>query len=369
MKKRVGMLSVLALSLAISGSAFAATVLKLGHIAESSNPYGRGADHFAELVKQKSKGDIEIKVFPSSSLGTQKELIEGLIYGTVDMTLTGTAELGTFQPQMAIFDMPFLFKDRAHAYKALDTVGMELAKPLEAKGLKMLGYMENGIRHMTNNTRPIKSPADMKGLKVRVMNNKVYVEMMKALGASPTPMALAELYSGMQAGVVDGQENPSAHIFTKRFFEVQKYASLTGHAYAAEPFLVSMATWKKLTPEQQAIREAVTRSCEPFGEDYWLERDRSGEFPHDFYAAMATGGHIEGRSVPIVAHSERPVIAFDLHCRDDGVVQTMRKCQLQNGRICQPSGQNPADSGAEKQFSGFCHLLPFAAKNKIMPFI
>ncbi len=174
------------------------------------------------LFKQKSNGDIEIKVFPSSSLGTQKELIEGLIYGTVDMTLTGTAELGTFQPQMAIFDMPFLFKDRAHAFKALDTVGMELAKPLEAKGLKMLGYMENGIRHMTNNAKPIKSPADMKGLKIRVMNNKVYVEMMKALGASPTPMALAELYSGMQAGVVDGQENPAAHIYTKRFYEVQK---------------------------------------------------------------------------------------------------------------------------------------------------
>ena len=224
-------------------------------------------------------------VFPSSSLGTQKELIEGLIYGTVDMTLTGTAELGTFQPQMAIFDMPFLFKDRAHAYKALDTVGMELAKPLEAKGLKMLGYMENGIRHMTNNTRPIKSPADMKGLKVRVMNNKVYVEMMKALGASPTPMALAELYFGMQAGVVDGQENPSAHIFTKRFFEVQKYASLTGHAYAAEPFLISMATWKKLTPEQQAIiQSAATESIawqrklsEAEDTEYWNKIKATGK--------------------------------------------------------------------------------------------
>ena len=241
----------------VSSSVLAATVLKLGHIAEATNPYGKGADHFAELVKQKSKGDIEIKVFPSSSLGTQKELIEGLIYGTVDMTLTGTAELGTFEPKMAIFDMPFLFKDRAHAFKALDTVGMELAKPLEAKGLKMLGYMENGIRHMTNNTRPIKTPADRKGLKMRVMNNKVYVEMMKSMGASPTPMALAELYSGMQAGVVDGQENPSAHIYTKRFFEVQKYASLTGHAYSAEPFLISMASWKKLKPEQQAIIQAA----------------------------------------------------------------------------------------------------------------
>ena len=169
------------------------------------------------------------------------------------MTLTSTAELGTFQPQMALFDMPFLFKDRRHAFAALDTVGMDLAKALEPKGLKMLGYMENGIRHMTNNVREVKTPADMKGLKMRVMNNKVYIEMMKSLGASPTPMAFSELYSAMQQGTVDGQENPSAHIYTKRFFEVQKYASLTGHAYAPEPVLISMATWKKLTPQQQAI--------------------------------------------------------------------------------------------------------------------
>ena len=258
MKNRFRLIPAILMSLALTTPAFAAgVVLKLGHIAESTNPYGMGADKFAELVKEKSKGDIEIKVFPSSQLGTQKELIEGLIYGTVDMTLTGTAELGTFQPQMALFDMPFLFKDRSHAYRALDSVGMELGKPLEAKGIKLLGYMENGIRHMTNNTHPIKSPDDMKGLKIRVMNNKVYVEMMKSLGASPTPMALAELYSAMQVGVVDGQENPSAHIFTKRFFEVQKYASLTGHAYAAEPVLISMASWGKLSADQQAIVQSA----------------------------------------------------------------------------------------------------------------
>ena len=169
------------------------------------------------------------------------------------MTLTSTAELGTFQPQMALFDMPFLFKDRKHAFAALDTVGMDLAKALEPKGLKMLGYMENGIRHMTNNVREVKTPADMKGLKMRVMNNKVYIEMMKSLGASPTPMAFSELYSALQQGTIDGQENPSAHIYTKRFFEVQRYASLTGHAYAPEPMLISMATWKKLTPQQQAV--------------------------------------------------------------------------------------------------------------------
>lgn len=285
MKIRFKPIAAVLLSLALSAPVVAATVIKLGHIAEATNPYGMGADKFAEIVKQKSKGDIEVKVFPSSQLGTQKELIEGLIYGTVDMTLTGTAELGTFQPQMALFDMPFLFKDRAHAYRSLDSVGMEIAKPLEGKGIKLLGYMENGIRHMTNNTRPIKTPADMKGMKIRVMNNKVYVEMMKSLGASPTPMALAELYSAMQAGVVDGQENPSAHIFTKRFFEVQKYASLTGHAYAAEPVLISMATWKKLTPAQQTIvqesaNEAIAwqrKMSETEDSEFWEKIKKTGK--------------------------------------------------------------------------------------------
>jgi tripartite ATP-independent transporter DctP family solute receptor len=261
MKKVFGTLGVIALSLVLSGPVAAATVLKLGHIAEPSNPYGQGADHFAQLVKEKSKGDIEVQVFPSSQLGTHKELIEGLIYGTVDMMLAGTAELGTFQPEVGLFDMPFLFKDRASAYKVLDSVGMELAKPLEAKGVKLLGYMENGIRHMTNNVRPIKTPEDVKGLKIRVQNNKTYIELIKSMGGSPTPMALAELYSAMQAGVVDGQENPSAHIYTKRFYEVQKYASLTGHSYAGEPVLIGVAAWKKLKPEQQAIiQEAATES-------------------------------------------------------------------------------------------------------------
>jgi TRAP-type transport system periplasmic protein len=246
--------SVLALAVFFSSPASAEKlVLKLGHIAEDSNPYGMGANEFAKIVAKKSNGEIEVKVFPSSQLGGQKELIEGIIYGTVDMTLTGTAELGTFQPQMALFDLPFLMKDRKHAYRSLDTVGMDLGKALEPKGMKLLGFMENGIRHMTNNKRPIKSPADMKGLKIRVMNNKVYVEMVKSLGASPTPMGLAELYSAMQQGTVDGQENPSAHIYTKRFFEVQKYASLTGHAYAPEPVLISMITWNKMNAKQKAI--------------------------------------------------------------------------------------------------------------------
>ena len=162
---------------------------------------------------------------------------------------------------------------------------MDIGKALEPRGIKLLGYMENGIRHMTNNVRPIKSPADMKDLKIRVQTNKIHIEMIKALGASPTPMDLSELYSAMQQGTVDGQENPSAHIYTKRFFEVQKYASLTAHAYAPEPVLISMITWKKLTPKQQkAVQDAANESIawqrkvsEDQDNEYWDKIKATGK--------------------------------------------------------------------------------------------
>ncbi len=263
----------------------AKVVLKLGHVAEPVHPYGQGVDHFAKLVAKKSGGEIEVKIFPSSQLGGQKDLIEGLIFGSVDMAMVGTAVLGQFQPQISLFDLPFLFQDRTHAYKSLDSVGMELGKALEPRGLKLLGYMENGIRHLTNNVREVKTPADMSGLKIRVMTNKIYIEMMKALGASPTPMAFGELYSAMQQGTVDGQENPSAHIWTKRFFEVQDYASLTAHAYAPEPVMISMMSWNKLSPKQrtviqEAVKEAIAwqrKISEIQDQEFWSKIKATGK--------------------------------------------------------------------------------------------
>ena len=268
----------LAVSLAFSASlAFAAPVtLKLGHIAEPENPYGQGADHFAKLVKERSNGEIIIQVYPSSQLGNQRDLVEGLTFGTVDMTLTGTAVLGNFVPEVSIFDLPFLFRDVQHAYKALDTVGMELCKKGEARGMITLAIWENGIRHMTNNARPIVKPEDMKGLKFRVMEQPVYIELMKALGASPTPMAMSELYTALQKGVIDGQENPLAHIATKRFYEVQKYISLTGHTYAPELVMISAIAWKKLTPEQQALLRKAAEDTRDWQRQ--LCRDKEGDF-------------------------------------------------------------------------------------------
>jgi len=249
---------ILALSVGVvfllTGTLMAAEVtLKLGHIADPQNPYAQGAQKFADLVAEKSGGTIKVEVYPSSQLGNQRDLVEGLTLGTLDLTMTSTAVLGNFHPQVAVFDLPFIFRDREHAFKALDTVGMEIAKDLEEKGMKVLAYYENGVRNMTNNIRPIRVPEDMKGLKIRVMEQPIYIAMMKALGANPTPMAFGELFTALQKGVVDGQENPAAHIYTKRFFEVQKYISLTEHTYSAEPLVVSMITWNKLTPEQQTI--------------------------------------------------------------------------------------------------------------------
>jgi tripartite ATP-independent transporter DctP family solute receptor len=270
-----------------AGGAQEQVVIKLGHIADPSHPYAKGAEKFAELVAEKSGGNIIVKVFPSSQLGGQKELIEGIIYGSVDMALVGTAVLGQFQPQISIFDLPFLFEDREHAYKSLDTVGMELGTELEKKGIKLLGYMENGIRHLTNNKREVKSPADMKGLKIRVMTNQIYIAMMKSLGASPTPMAFGELYTAMQQGVVDGQENPSAHIWTKRFFEVQQYASLTAHAYAPEPVLISMITWNKLSDSsREIILEAATEAVA------W-QRELSTQQDNEFWENIRNTGKMK----------------------------------------------------------------------------
>lgn len=268
--------TVCALALTASLAMAAPVTLKLGHIAEPENVYGQGADHFAKLVKERSNGEIDIQVFPSSQLGNQRDLVEGLGLGTVDMTLTGTAVMGNFVPEVAVFDLPFIFRDTDHAYKALDTVGMDLAKKGEDRGMITLAIWENGVRHMTNNKRPIKEPEDMKGLKVRVMEQPVYIDMMKSLGASPTPMAMSELYTSLQKGVIDGQENPLGHIATKKFNEVQKYLSLTGHTYASEPLLISTSAWKKLTPEQQAIVKQAAIDTRDW--ERQLCRDLEGKF-------------------------------------------------------------------------------------------
>ncbi|MBA7560463.1 DctP family TRAP transporter solute-binding subunit [Candidatus Atribacteria bacterium 1244-E10-H5-B2] len=260
-------------------------VLKLGHVAEPAKPYAQGGVKFAELVYEKTNGEVEIQIFPGSQLGNQRDLVEGLTFGTVDLTLTSTAVLANFLPKMAIFDLPFIFRDIPHTYRALDTIGVEMGKDLEPLGLKLLAFFENGVRHLTNSRRAVRVPEDMKGLKIRVMEQPVYIEMMNALGANPTPMAFGELFTALQQGTVDGQENPVSHIWTKRFFEVQKYISLTGHTYSAEPLLISTISWNKLPVDfQKAITDSAIEAldwhrsqCVELDKSFWKNIIESGK--------------------------------------------------------------------------------------------
>ena len=276
-------LSVLILSGSIAQAA--PVVLRLGHVVEPIAPYAQAATFFAEKLKEKTNGAVEVQVFPNSQLGNQRDMIEGMIFGTVDMCMSTTAVLGNFVPELSVFDLPFLFRDRAHAYKALDSLGMELAKLGEQRGFKLLVMMENGVRHTTNSKRPIRKPEDMKGLKVRVMEQVTFIKMMELLGASPTPMAFGEVYTALQKGVIDGQENPLSTITTSRLFEVQKYISLTGHTYSAEPMLIGMKAWNKLSKDQQkAMLEAADEAlvwqrklCEKIEAEYIAQLTKEGK--------------------------------------------------------------------------------------------
>lgn len=232
---------------ASSGAAGGNVTLKMGHVLAPDHPYNIGSNKFAELVKEKTGGKVAVNVFHSSQIGNEREMIEGLQMGTVDMALVSTAPLMGFTKKFMVFDLPFIFQSREHAYKVLDgEIGQEMLKSLEAKGIVGLAYWENGFRHLTNSVRPVVKPGDVKGLKIRTMENKVHMESFRVLGADPTPMAFGELFTALQQKTVDGQENPLAQIETSKFYEVQKYISMTGHFYAPAVLLMSKAKWDTL---------------------------------------------------------------------------------------------------------------------------
>ena len=264
MKKLVisSLLAVSALALSVPAAAQEAIKLKLGHVAPTDEPYHQAAEKFAELVNKNTGGAVQIQIFPNSLLGGQRELLEGLQLGSVDITLTTAAVLSSFLPKTQVIELPFMFRDREHVYKVVDgPLAKEIYAGDEQKKMKVIDTWENGFRNITNNVRPIEKPEDMKGVKIRVMENKMYIEMFKALGANPTPMARGELFTGLQTKVIDGQENPLGQIYTSRFYEVQKYTTLSGHTYSPETVVFSLASWKKIPAKyQEEILKASTEA-------------------------------------------------------------------------------------------------------------
>jgi tripartite ATP-independent transporter DctP family solute receptor len=237
----------------------AQTKLKWAHVYETGEPYHKQAVWAADEVKKRTAGRVLIDVFPSSQLGKETDINQGLSMGTVDIIYTGMAFAGRTLPALSLSSAPFVFRDHAHweAFRA-SPLWRELANQYEAKsgGNQIVGYTYYGLRHMTSN-KPIAKPEDMKGLKLRVPDAPIFMMFPKAVGANPTPIAFAEVYLALQNGTVDAQENPLPTIDAKKFYEVQKYITLTGHITESLVTIVSSAAWQRLNAEDRKTVESV----------------------------------------------------------------------------------------------------------------
>lgn len=238
--------------------------LKIGHTLADTSHYQKGMEKFKELVEQKSNGELTLQIFPNGSLGGERDMIEGLNVGSLDMVLTSTAPMNGFVPEISAVDLPFLFRDADHAHKVLDgEVGQDLRKKVETKlpSVTTLAWWENGFRNVTNKNAAINTPEDLKGIKVRIQENPIHSDTFKSFGAQPTPMSFTELFTALQQGVIDGQENPVPVIYTSRFNEVQKHLTMTRHFYSPSLLMVAKNTFNGLTPEQQkALSEAAVEA-------------------------------------------------------------------------------------------------------------
>jgi tripartite ATP-independent transporter DctP family solute receptor len=240
-------------------------ILKLGHAVAPEHPYHLGAVRYSDLVAQRTKNKVKIDVYPSTQLGNERDMVEGLQLGTIDLVVTSTGPLGGFVPRMFVVDLPFLFRDREHAYQVLDgPIGRELLNAFSAKGMKGLAFWENGFRQITNSVRPIEKPEDLKGIKIRTMENKVHLSAFRAFGASPTPMAWSEVYTALQQKTIDAQENPIAIIYFQKISEVQKHLALTGHFYSPTPLLMSLKAFNNLSQNIQKIMLDTAMECATF---------------------------------------------------------------------------------------------------------
>ncbi|MCC7327331.1 MAG: TRAP transporter substrate-binding protein [Burkholderiales bacterium] len=242
--------------------AAAQETMKMNMSLSQNSHYGVAVDTFAKEVEKRTQGRYKVQNFYSGALGAERESIEAVQLGTLDLTLTSTGPVPNFVPEVAILDIPFLFKDYAQARQTLDgPVGQEMLAKFPAKGIQALAWGENGFRHMTNNKRPVNSPDDLKGLKMRTMENPVHIQAYKQFGIIPTPMAFTEVFTALQQGTVDGQENPLSVISAAKLDQVQKYLTLTGHVYSPALILMNKAKWDKLSAADKAAFSEAAKAA------------------------------------------------------------------------------------------------------------
>ncbi len=244
----------------LSTAAFGAqpTVIRVAHVLAETHASHIALLEFKKYCEEQSGGRLSIELYPNAQLGSDRQSLEGVGLGTIEMTMCTGSLLSSLDERFSILDLPFLFKTREAAHQALDgALGDEVAEWLEPHNLVCLGIAEGGYRNITNNKRAIHVPEDLKGLKIRTMENHIHIAAFRAWGANPTPMAFGELYTALQQGIVDAEENPISIIYTSKFYEVQKFASLTGHVYGTVPIIINRTFFERLPEDlQKIIREA-----------------------------------------------------------------------------------------------------------------
>ncbi len=284
MQRRIA-LGALAASFAIAAlPALAQTELKLGHVGEPGSLIEKQAQHFAQLANAKLAGKYRIVIYGSSALGGDKEMLQKLKLGTIDMVEPSTV-MSSVADMFGVFEMPYLVKNRGHMKKIEDDIFWTKIEPSAEKvGYKVLGVWENGFRQITNNVHPIRMPSDLKGIKLRVPEGKWRVKMFQAYGANPSPMKFSEVFTALQTGVMDGQENPLAQIDSAKFYEVQKYLSMTGHVYTPSYLVVGARKFATLPADAQKTLEQAARDTEEWARDEGAKED------HELLVKMRKSG-------------------------------------------------------------------------------
>lgn len=270
--------SFLSISLFASLTFAADYVIKFSHVVSPNTPKGKAADYFAKRVEELSRGKIKVEVYPNAQLCGDKVVLRKLKFNAVQMAAPSFSKFTGLVPQLALFDLPFLFKDSNHLHKVLDgEVGKKLLNLVEKKGYVALAYWDNGFKQLTNSKRALIRPEDAKGLKFRVMSSKVLIEQFKALGAIPVVLPFSEVYSALQQGVVDGQENTISNIYTKKFYEVQKYMTISNHGYLGYMVVISKKFWNKLPNDMKnVIKQAIKEATEK--ERIWAKELNDNQF-------------------------------------------------------------------------------------------
>ncbi|AKL93805.1 TRAP dicarboxylate transporter, DctP subunit [Clostridium aceticum] len=236
--------------------AFEGVKYRLAHVVNENDSFHIAAEKFKALVEERTEGKVEIELHPNATLGDERTLLEGMQMGTIDMGVITNGPIANFVPEVAVFELPFLFSNREEAYGVLDgTVGKEILKKMEDVNLKGLAFAERGFRNLTNSKRAVATPNDMQGLRIRVMENPVYIDTFQALGANTVPMAWTETLTALQQGTIDGQENPVVVIHSFKLDETQKHLSLSRHTYSPATIMMSLKEFNKLPADIQEIIE------------------------------------------------------------------------------------------------------------------